>query len=53
VLFLGHFAFHQLPSVVLLKTTRRKGKSPEASRYSVPAHEISGYRTSQLHAKKT
>jgi hypothetical protein len=50
-LFLG--VFRLLPPFIVLKTTRHWGKSPDASRHSAPAHEISGSRTSQLHAKKT
>jgi hypothetical protein len=44
--------FYLFPPEIALKTTRHRGKTPVASRHSVPAHGISGSRTSQLRAKK-
>ena len=45
--------FYLFSPVVVLKPTRQREKPlAEASRHSAPAHETSGSRTSQPHAKK-
>jgi hypothetical protein len=49
-LFLG--VFRLFPPVIVLKTTRHRGKYPEVSLHSAPAHEVPGSRTSLLHEKK-